>query len=268
LKRRPPRWCRFIAVILAALSLGFAGCASVAPPSAPVLPARQWPGSELIESLAQRQSGFRSLRALARIDYAGADGKHGFQEAVIVERPERLRLETLTLLGAVMIVTVNASEIIGYHVREGVMARGRTSKENLLRYTQIALEPDEITALLLGLPPVDLSAPWRQEGTALVFSPKGQKTDVLAFESQQPVPTRWQRLNSAGVVELTVSFAGYTALPAGLFPSRLTVEAPLQKRKLEIRYQEPEINVALPADVFTQQKPGHVQELPIEALGG
>jgi hypothetical protein len=46
------------------------------------------------------------------------------------------------------------------------------------------------------------------------------------------------------------------------------VEAPLQKRKLEIRYQEPEFNAALSPELFTQQKPPHAQELPMEALGG
>ena len=47
---------------------------------------------------------FRSLRALAQVDYAGPEGKHGFQEAVLVQRPDRLRLETLTFLGAILIV--------------------------------------------------------------------------------------------------------------------------------------------------------------------
>jgi hypothetical protein len=148
------------------------------------------------------------------------------------------------------------------------MVRGKTSKANLLRYTQIPLELDEMTAVLMGLPPVDPSASWQQEGNALVFSPQGQKTDAVAFEAEQPVPTQWQRFNSAGTVEIKVSFANYIPTPQGLFASRLTVEAPLQKRKLEIRYQEPEVNQALSPEVFTQQKPGHVQELPIEALGG
>jgi hypothetical protein len=247
---------------------GFAGCSTVAPPTAPALPAKQWQGSELIQSLTERQNQFRTLRALARVDYAGPDGKQGFQEAVIVERPQRLRLETVTMLGVVMIVTVNDQEIIGYHVREGIMVRGKTSKENLLRYTQIPLELNEITALLSGVPPVDASAPWQQKNNALVFSSKAGETDVVAFESQQPVPAQWERFNSAGAVEIKVSFADYIARPPGLFPTRLTVEAPLQKRKLEIRYQEPEINVELSSELFTQQKPGHVQELPIEALGG
>ncbi len=238
MNRRPPRrpsYCLF-ALVFAALSLGFAGCSTLPAPATPAPPVKPWPASELIQSLQQSHAQFRSLRALARVEYAGPDGKQGFQEAVIVQRPDRLRLETLTMLGAAMIVTVNDREIIGYHVREGIMVRGKTSKANLLRYTKIPLELDEITTLLTGLAPVDPSAQWQQEGNALVFSPQGRKTDVVAFESQQPVPTRWERFNSAGAVEVRVSFADYSATPAGLFPSRLTVEAPLQKRKLEIRY--------------------------------
>jgi hypothetical protein len=252
---------------MAALGAGFAGCATVTAPP-PALPARQWQGTELIQSLTERQSRVHSLRALARVEYAGPDGKQGFQEAVIVQRPQRLRLETVTMLGVALIVTVNDAEIIGYHVREGIMLRGKQTRANLLRYTQIPLDLDEITAVFLGVPPLDLSAPWQQEGAALVFSRDGRKTDLVAFEAQQPVPTRWERFDNTGAVDIRVSFADYIETPASLFPSRIVMEAPLQNRKLEVRYDEPEVNAALSPELFTQQKPGHVQELPIEALGG
>jgi hypothetical protein len=36
---------------------------------------------------------------------------------------------------------------------------------------------------------------------------------------------------------------------------------------LEIRFQEPELNATIPADSFSQQKPAHVQEIPIEMIG-
>jgi hypothetical protein len=45
------------------------------------------------------------------------------------------------------------------------------------------------------------------------------------------------------------------------------MEAPLQKKKLSIRYKEPEFNGPIPAENFTQQKPPHAQEVPIEAVG-
>ena len=74
---------------------------------------------------------------MARVDYAGPEGKQSFQEAVLVQRPDRLRLETLTFLGAILIVTANDKELIGYHPREGVFVRGQRSKESLRLYTQM-----------------------------------------------------------------------------------------------------------------------------------
>ena len=260
---------RIAFLLLGAVCMTITGCATATRPTQePRLPPKQWATSELIDSLNQRNQQFRSLRALARLDYVGPDGKGNVQEAVLVQRPHRLRLETLTLLGAVLIVTVNDKEIIGHHSREGIFVRGPRTKENLLRYTQIPLELDEITALLMGLPPVDTRAPQRQEGPTLVFSPNGRKQDAVTFESQLPVPTKWERFNDAGALELSARFSDYIATPAGSFPSKIQVEAQLQKRKLEIRYQEPEINASLPPEIFTQEKPAHAQELRLETLGG
>ncbi len=149
----------FKILILTAVAFALFGCATVTPPPASKLPAPQsGKSSKLIESITQRDRQFRSVRALAQVDYAGPEGKHGFQEAVLVQRPDRLRLETLTFLGAILIVTANDKEIIGYHPREGVFVRGAPTKENLRRYTQIPLELEEITTLLCGLPPVDANA--------------------------------------------------------------------------------------------------------------
>ncbi|HUD00243.1 MAG TPA: DUF4292 domain-containing protein [Candidatus Polarisedimenticolaceae bacterium] len=258
----------FVFLLLGAVCT-IVGCATVTPPPAkPQLPAKPWQTDELINSLGERHKQFRSLRALARLDYAGPNGKGNVQEAVLVQRPDRLRLETLTFLGAVLIVTVNDREIIGYHSREGIFVRGPRTKENLFRYTQIPLELAEITALLLGLPPVDTGAPVRQEGPTLIFSPDGRKQDAVAFEAQTPVPTKWERFNDAGAVELSAQFSDYIATPVGSFPSRIQIEAQLQKRRLEIRYQQPEFNASLPPEIFTQEKPAHAEELRLETLGG
>ena len=243
-------------------------CTTVTPTLAPTSSqAPRWEAGQLIESINQRRAQFRSLRALARINYTGPEGRHGFDEAVLIQRPDRLRLETLSLLGAILIVTANEKEIVGYHPREGVLVRGQSSKANLLRYTQIPLELDEITALLSGLPPVDGSVAWRQEGNSLIFEPSGQIKDSLAFESEWPVPTRWQRYDGDGAVELTGHFSDYITTPAGLFPASIVLEAPLQKKKLQIRFKEPELNASIEGELFYQEKPPHVQEIPIEMIG-
>jgi hypothetical protein len=256
----------FVFLILA-VSATFNGCALIKPEQpAAEGPAKPWEASEMTAALTQRNQQFRSLRALARVDYVGPNAKQNFQEAIVVQRPDRLRLETLTFLGAILIVTVNNQEMIGYQPREGVFVRGKASREAIARFTQIPLEPDEITTLLIGLPPVDTNAPWKQEGNTLLFSPNGRARDRVAFEIAQPAPSKWERLNSVGDVELAVSFLDYSQISAGLFASRMQIEAPLRKIKLEIRMQDPELNGPMTDDLFTQQKPPNVKEYPIEAL--
>ena len=207
------------------------------------------------------------MRALARIDYAGPEAKQNFQEAIVAQRPDHLRLETLTFLGAILIVTVNNQEIVAYQPREGTMVRGKASRDALARFTQIPLEVNEITTLLMGLPPADPKAPWKQEGNVLIFSTNGRARDRVAFETAQPVPSAWERLNGAGEVEISARFVDYSQSPAGPYPSRIQIEAPLRKRKLEIRLQEPEFNGPMTDDLFSQAKPANVKEYPIEALG-
>jgi hypothetical protein len=77
----------FKILILTAVSFALFGCATVAPPPESKLPAPVWEAGKLIESITQRDRQFRSLRALAQIDYAGPEGKHGFQEAVLYSGP-------------------------------------------------------------------------------------------------------------------------------------------------------------------------------------
>lgn len=271
LPERRRRWPhpRMRALILAAfLSCVLTGCSvTTAPPTPTEAPTRQWNAAEVIQALQQRDGQFNSLRAPARLAYAGPEGKNSFQEAILVQRPDRLRLETLSFLGAIMIVTVNDREILGYLPREGVFLIGQRSKENLQRLTKIPLplEVQEITALLLGLPPVNTKATPQQDGNSFSFPAAGGR-DVVAFESDNPVPTRWERRNESGATELSVKFSDYAETPAGLFPLRIAIESETQKRRLEIVYQEPELNATIPAEQFTQQKPANVKELPIEAL--
>jgi hypothetical protein len=270
LRQKPRAVVRLPALVpvsaLAVFLLSACATTKVAPAPAEVSITR-WEESEMIGALRRRAADFRSLRALVRVDYYGPDGRSSFQEAVLVERPERMRLETLSMLGAVLIVTVNDKEILGFHPREGAVVRGARSKENLRRYTQIPLELYEITALLAGLPPVDLNAPRRQNGNALILPSVNGKRDVVKFESDDAVPTGWERFDGDGAIELSARFTDYIQTAAGLFPAKIEVASARDGKRLELRYQEPEVNSALAPELFSQQIPANVKEYSIEALG-
>jgi hypothetical protein len=230
-------------------------------------PGTGWTVEKLVGVLARRDQEFKSLRSLAAVSYRGPDGNQGFQEAVLVQRPDKARLETLTLLGAILIVTVNADQIAGLHPREGLYLRGKSSKENLYRYTRIPLELQEMTRLLMGLPPVTTGADWQIGGSSLYRPFNGQGKEIVVFDLGREIPVRWYRLAADGSPELSASFDNFSATPVGLFPLKINLEAGPQQRSLEIIYQEPEVNVELAPSLFVQEKPPNVKEVPIEALG-
>lgn len=260
-------------VLSAVTTLALVGCSTVTHqiPSPSDLdlgqqPAAGWTADKLAGVLANRDQQFQSLRSLASVHYRGPEGTQGFQEAVLIQRPDKVRLETLTLLGAILIVTVNADQIAGLHPREGLYLRGKSSKENLFRYTRIPLELKEMTRLLIGLPPVVSSASWQIGGNSLYRELNGLGKEIVVFDLTREVPIRWYRLGSDGSAELSAAFDDFSATPAGLFPLKITLEAADQKRSLDIVYQEPEVNVEIEPALFVQEKPANAQEVPIEAL--
>jgi hypothetical protein len=260
--------------LVLAVSLALTGC-SIAPQIVPPEPAvfsqppiEGWNANKLLEILSQRDKQFHSLRAPAQVNYRGPEGRQGFQEAVLIQRPDRLRLETLSGLGAILIVTANANELAGFHPREGVFIRGKPSKENLFRYTRIPLELREITGLLLGLPPVTSASDWQIGGNSLYREIQGKGREIISFDPATAIPVKWYRLGLDGSPELSAAFENFVSTPAGMFPLKVSVEAAGQHRILEITYQEPELNAPIPPELFSQKKPANAKELPIEAIGG
>lgn len=250
--------------------MGISSCASIAPQIAASLPrdlASNPNTGELVKNLTQRIGQLRSLRTLATVHYWGTDGKAGFQEAILVHRPDRLRLETLSPLGAILIVTVDADEIAGFHPREGLFYRGRSSKENLFRYTHIPLALGELTSLLMGLPPVGIPGRWQEGENSVYWEIGGGGKEKIVFDPTLGVPTEWERSGVDGEIELSARFSNFSATANGLFPLTISLEAPAQQKQLEIRYQEPELNIALPLPLFVQERPASARELPLESLG-
>ncbi len=249
------------AVILASVFLGFFGCATIA--SREGAPSRTWAPEELLKNLSQRLQGFHSLRALATAHYSGPDGRGGFQEAVVVRRPKQLRLETLSLMGAILIVTADGDEIQGFHTREGLFYRGKSSKQNLVRYTRIPLGLSEVTALLMGLPPVDIPDHWEHQALSISWSKSGGGKEMVAFDPSLGIPIKWERSGSNGEQELSAEFSDFISTAAGPFPQKISLDSSTPKMHVDISYQDPEVNGDLPVSLFKQQKPDNVKEIPL-----
>ena len=248
--------------IIAAL----AACSTTKPPPIvpETLPDERRPIDDLLQTLARRDQQFKSLRSLASISYTGPDARQSFQEVVVVKRPDRLRLETLYPLGVLMIVTAAPPDLNVYHTREGVFYRGKS--DDLWRFTRIPLNVAETASLLMGQPP-GTKGEWRHDGPAIVRDAGGGWKETVTFQQGEALPIRWQLLNPGGVVELVAEFGNYTQTGAGPFPTRIALENPTQKRRIEITYKDPEVNADLPSTLFVQQKPENAREVALDSAG-
>ena len=258
-----------IATIVLAGGL-LSGCAvqEPAPVPAPAPELRPAPDPVLASRLAERNQALQSLRSLARVSYRVSRERGGFNAAVLVRRPHRLRIEAFSVVGAALILTVDDGEVTGFLPSEARYYRGRTSRENLFRATQLLLELDEMVALLMGLPPVDSGAEWAADALALRRTRSDGSTDVLTFDPDGTAPVGWRRVGSDGQIQYVATFEDFSDTPFGRFPLKITLETPPLQRFYQIRYDQPELNVALPESHFVQKLPAGAVRVPLPSPTG
>ena len=256
-----------IAAVLCAGSL-LAGCAVQEPAPVPAPAPQLRPDLRLASRLAERNQSLQSLRSLARVSYRVSQERGAFDAAVLVRRPHRLRLEAFSVVGAALIVTVDDGEVTGFLPSQARYYRGRTSRENLFRATQILLELEEMVALLMGLPPVDSGAGWDAEARALRRTRPDGGADVLTFDPEGKAPTGWRRIGPDGEPQYVATFEDFSETPFGRFPLKITLETPPLQRFLQIRYDKPELNIVLPESHFVQKLPEGAVRVPLPSPTG
>lgn len=260
----------FFAAALIVTGITIGSCAPVGPSiSLPDgEPSRGLGTEELVRGLAKRVDQIRSLRSLSFVNYRSKEERGGFRGALLVDRPDRLRLETLSPLGAILVLTANGDEVVAFLPRKRILYRGSSSKRNLFRFTRIPLELTELTSLLLGLPPVKVGGPWKGENHAIYRTLPTGGSEWIDFDPAMGIPVRWDRLDSDGNTELSAVFSDFVATTVGSFPLKISIESVTEDKSWEIRYREPEVNVQIPVPLFVQKRPSHVREIPLESLGG
>lgn len=221
------------------------------------------PDLRLPALIAERNDVFQSLRSLARISYRASGTRGGFDAAVMVRRPHRLRLEAFSLFGAALILTVDDGAVTGFLPARGQFYRAGTTRQNLFRATQMLLDLHELAALMMGLPPVDANAAWDVGARALKHAHPDGSTDILTFDAEVTAPIRWQRLGPSGKPWYTATFEDFSDTPFGRFPRQITLATPPLQRSYRIRYDDPEINVTLPETYFIQDLPEDAVRVPL-----
>ena len=215
--------------------------------------------AELQNTLAARRASLRSLRALARIRYREADDSTSSREALVVARPDRLRIEVLSVFGSMFVLTADNGRLTAYARQENTVYRGQASAQNLWRYARVALPVNDLVDLVLGTPPAR-----HAQRTYVSFDRDTGRVGLwqdldagaqLAWFSDTGLPLAAEESDANGRPKWRATFSEYQSHGALPVSTHITLDVPRWKRSLEIALEDVDVNPSLDASIFALQIP-------------
>jgi len=278
------------------------GCAWLARrPEAPPPAAGAAPDSPqaLIDLVSARRAAVKSLRATGKLQVTvdarrGADirrNRFTASQAILAQSPSSFRLEALSPFGVAYAVASDGRELAVLIPSESVVYRGAAELGTVAAATGVAATPEDVTELLLGLPPapeLDLEHAWVShpgspgmggDGSDGPIAPEillhatarddpddlvvvGFAT-IAATGSLEPV--LYERITGQGQLVLRARFGAYRAMPAGPFATRVEIQA--IDSEAVLTYSDVDVNPALEASRFAVATPSGARVLRLDASG-
>ncbi len=137
-------------LLLVSPLLGGCFLSSVAPPASP-MPS----GEAALARVAETQSCGHGLRARAKIDHFGKEGRVRAELMLYAVAPASLRMDAVSPFGATLAtLTSDGRRFSLYDIREKRFLEGPAAPCNIARLTQVPLPGHVLIGLLRGVPPV------------------------------------------------------------------------------------------------------------------
>jgi hypothetical protein len=251
---------RLVLPVLAGCLLGLqlavlSGCATL-PAQRPEIPAAEVDGRMLLEEwLRSPRPG--SLQGVAKVKLQTPERSLSGTQVLLAETPDRLRAETLSPFGTpLMVMAANGSELAVLVPGDNRFYQGRTTPENLGRFTRLPLRLAELVNILLFRPPriayQQLQTSPRTDGGWLVVLEAGPRRQELHFDAGR-------RLIGVAYLydeelQLRLAYGEFAAEPLNL-PRRIELVLPLQRTEVSLTFKELEVDRPFLPGVFTLVAP-------------
>jgi hypothetical protein len=217
---------------------------------------------------AQRERGADryALRGVAQLAVDGEDLRVRTTQAVVLERPARLRVEVRGFLSQTAAVLATDGEAYQlFFPSERAYEEGPVPPGLLWQVTRIPLEPAEVVDLLLGAPLLDpglrvTGAVQTGDHIRVVLSDgRGGLRQRVSFDREGRV--RQVEFHRGGELRWTASYDDYAEVDGVDFAHSVSADFPGLGTHAALSLRDVEINPELPADVFRLRVPGFASAL-------
>lgn len=206
------------------LLLFFSACAR--PPEAPLTQFPAPPVAELLTRLTALDGRFATLSALARARIVRDGHSRSTQQALLVRKPDRLRVDVLGPFSYPLVQVAAAGQLQVHLPVDGRFYAGEASDVNLARFTGLPLRIEQLVGiLLLELPRfhyTEASSVWRAGEIVLTLDDGGRMRQEFAFAAGGELLRAAYWRESELLCE--VNYGAYAADDA--FPRQIALQLP------------------------------------------
>lgn len=232
------------------LVVGATGCQT--PAQGPPLPdASHERAGAFLDALVLRHDAVSGARVRTRTSVSGATGSAFSSQMLLLERPARMRVEVLGLLGQrAMVLATDGLDYDLYRAEVAGLETGPVHDAVLYEAAGVPLAPLDAVDVLLATPALPAAAGEPQveldavSGETLVrFADRTFHFDVRG----QLVAYRW---HPGGHDWVHARYADWRSLPGGRFPFRMNLDFPSTGGSAAMTLSEVELNPTLDAGLF------------------
>lgn len=253
--------CLGPAAVLAALALG--ACTPRRPPADLSLdPAALLAQVEAAGAVVTRVQGDARLR----LDAPGARGT--VPAFVAAERPDRLHVEVLDFFGNPAASLVTAGGRLGiYDARARTFYRGMASATNVARLVPLPLSPEQLVAILCGVPllagaPVETAV---GRGYVALSLREGPRTTSVRVGPRASVVRASFRGGAPEVPEHEIAYGQFLDLERVRFPGEVVVTAKDPAVRVELAWKDPDVTGRLDPGLFRLDPPSGAKVVDLDA---
>lgn len=226
---------------------------------------------------ASARSGWRSIKAEARVTQWGRHGRVRGTVWMLLERPGRVRFDVMSQLGPAAVLTSDGESFQLTDLREGSFLYGPTCPQNLARLLGISVDAVDVLKLLTGDTPLIEATEQHIEcrGGRYVVTLVGDdgQTQVLSFsvdEADREAPPDQQRLTLRrstvwgpnGARRWEATYDGYVQVDGYDFPTEVRFVDEVNDADTSVRVKSISLNPEVPDDAFRQSpRPGMSVEM-------
>ncbi len=245
---------QFTSIAICLVVFLLAGCAKPVPKVAkPAEGRRTRLAAQLEQGVERFRGATHAVRGLAWVDLDTADEDWKTEAAIVVRRPNLLRIDVMDSLADVWAkIGSDGKNMWLYVPGKGKLYKGRASSRNMRRLTSFDSEPGDLVSLISGMPPLPENAEMVQVGGTgdrhfvdrisgvHVWMEKGRKRRIV----------RCARYSEDGATDYEVAFSDYRRTGGVDYPYAIDASFPRNGARLRLEYRDVVLGGDVPDDVF------------------